>query len=76
LASCAGNEAVTVREAPRVERLDVPGSLLAPCAAAKADAPDPATASFLDTARYIVQLAARNDSCAGQVDNLRALLAP
>ena len=76
LAACAGSETVAVREAPRVERLHVPAVLLAPCAPASEGAPDPATATFLDAARYIVQLAARNDSCAAQVDGLRALLAP
>ena len=74
-AACAGSETVTVREAPRVERLQVPAVLLAPCAPAKEGAPDPATATFLDAAKYIVMLAAKNDSCAGQVDRLRALLA-
>jgi hypothetical protein len=54
----------------------VPAVLLEPCAPAKEAAPDPATASFLDVARYILELAARNDACAGQVDQLRALLAP
>lgn len=75
LAACAGRETVMVREAPRVERLQVPAVLLAPCAPASEGAPDPATATFLDAARYIVTLAARNDDCAGRVDGLRALLA-
>jgi len=76
LAACAGSETVAVREAPRVERLRVPTVLLAPCASAREGAPDPAAATFLDAARYIVQLAARNDSCAAQLNGLRALLAP
>ena len=76
LAACSGTQVVTVREPPRVERLDVPPALLAPCPRAKDGAPDPATATNLDAARYIVTLAARNDDCAGRVDQLRALLAP
>lgn len=55
--------------------MDIPPALLAPCPRAKEDAPDPATATNLDAARYIITLAARHDDCAGKVDQIRALLA-
>ena len=75
LASC-GSDTITLHQAPRVTNPVVPAALLEPCPAAKADAPDPKTASVLDAARFIVILAARNDDCAGRVEQLRALLAP
>ena len=75
-AACASEPVTVVHEAPKVERMAVPAALLAPCARAKDRAPNPATATFLDAARYIVTLAARNDSCADQVEGLRVLLAP
>ena len=76
LAACSGAPTVMVREPPRVERMDIPPALLAPCPRARDDAPDPATATNLDAARAIVTLAGRLDDCAGRVDALRALLAP
>ena len=75
LAACSGTNVVTVREPPRVTKMEVPPALLAPCPRAKDGAPDPATATNLDAARFIVTLAARNDDCAGKVDQLRVLLA-
>ena len=76
LAACSGTQVVTVREPPRVTRLDVPPALLTACVRAKDGAPDPATATNLDAARFIVQLAGRNDDCADRLDRVRGLLAP
>lgn len=67
---------MVIREAPRVEKLVVPPGLLVSCPRASVGAPEPETATFLDVARFLVTLAARNDACAGQVDELRGLLAP
>jgi hypothetical protein len=76
LAGCAAFDPVIVHEAPRVTVMEVPPALLAPCLRAKDGAPDSATATNLDAARYVVILAARNDACGEQVDALRVLLAP
>ena len=77
LTACgSGTQVVTVREPPRVTRMDVPPALLTACVRAKDGAPDPATATNLDAARFIVQLVGRNDDCADRLDRVRGLLAP
>ena len=76
LTACSGADTVLIHEAPRVTKAEIPPALLTACVRAKDGAPDPATATNLDAARFIVQLAGRNDDCAGKVDALRGLLGP